>query len=308
MQVYRKKWLIGRNKAIQKEIETLDAQADHIRIVHLMACYEFPWDLSRALEIALFRTFSSPNIAQLLDKTHQFAQHGQKRYDDTGILIGEFVQQGYDSEIGQRAIAQMNKIHSFYAIPNEDYLYVLSTFVLDPITWLSKYGWRQLSPREQDALFYFFKEVGHRMGLQQIPETLAALRTFAKQYEAQHCHFEPANQRVANATVAIVAGWYPRWIRFAIKPIVCAMIDEPMRQAFGYPPAQSWLSNTLRFVLNVRKNIVRYINLENSPALLAKAHIRSYPSKAYHIETLGPTHLVKKNNEAADITSNISKS
>ena len=36
----------------------------------------------------------------------------------------------------------MNRMHGRYAISNDDYLYVLSTFVLVPIRWNHAYGWR----------------------------------------------------------------------------------------------------------------------------------------------------------------------
>ena len=43
--------------AILKEIQTLDPEKDHERIVFLSTCYEFPFDTIRDLEMALFRTF-----------------------------------------------------------------------------------------------------------------------------------------------------------------------------------------------------------------------------------------------------------
>jgi hypothetical protein len=35
-------------------------------IAHRLACYDFPWDVTRSLELALFRTFASPRIAGVL--------------------------------------------------------------------------------------------------------------------------------------------------------------------------------------------------------------------------------------------------
>jgi hypothetical protein len=37
------------------------------------------------------------------------------------------------------------------AISDRDYLYVLSTFVCEPIRWLARYGWRALSAEEEEA-------------------------------------------------------------------------------------------------------------------------------------------------------------
>src|SRR5919112_21086 len=79
--------------------------------------------------LALFRTFASPRIGALLHKTGEFEARAQKRYDDTDLIVSEIVEHGPDSERGARAIARMNAIHARFAIANEDFLYVLSTFV-----------------------------------------------------------------------------------------------------------------------------------------------------------------------------------
>jgi hypothetical protein len=68
---------------ITQTIQTLDPDRDHQQICHLLAGYEFPWDMTRALELPLLRTFCVPSIAKLLDRTGEFHHHGQKRYDDT---------------------------------------------------------------------------------------------------------------------------------------------------------------------------------------------------------------------------------
>ena len=63
------------------EIRRLDPVRDHVRIVHLDACYEFPFDTTRALELAFSRTFAVPSIAQLLASTGEFTDRALKRYD-----------------------------------------------------------------------------------------------------------------------------------------------------------------------------------------------------------------------------------
>jgi hypothetical protein len=94
-----------------------------------MTGYEFPWDTTRSLEIALMRTFCVPSISALLDKTGEFKHRPQRRYDDTGLLTTEIMKWGYDSERGIEAIGRMNAIHGRFKISNEDFLYVLSTFI-----------------------------------------------------------------------------------------------------------------------------------------------------------------------------------
>ena len=93
------------NRSILAQILKLDPVLDHSRIVHLDVCYEFPFDFTRADEFALYRTYAVPSIAKLLDSTGEFTERTQRRYDDTKLIISELVENGYDSERGQRAMA-----------------------------------------------------------------------------------------------------------------------------------------------------------------------------------------------------------
>ncbi|MBD0287845.1 MAG: DUF2236 domain-containing protein, partial [Flavisolibacter sp.] len=89
---YSKHFGLFRNRAITKEIVSLDPVRDHCHIVHLATGYEFPWDMVQALEVALMRTFCSPRVSGLLHRTGEFRNPGQKRYDDTALLVAEFIQ------------------------------------------------------------------------------------------------------------------------------------------------------------------------------------------------------------------------
>jgi hypothetical protein len=138
------------------EISSLDPERDHQRIAFLSCRVDFPWDTTRALEFALFRTFAAPSIAALLHKTQEFECRSQKRYDDTDIIVSEIMEHGYDSDRGRAAIARMNALHGRFHIPNRDFLYVLSTFIFEPIRWNQRFGWRRNgvklpSPRDRGA-------------------------------------------------------------------------------------------------------------------------------------------------------------
>src|ERR671928_1346179 len=104
------------------EIRRLDPVRDHQRIVFLSTRYDFPFDTTRALEFALFRTFCVPTVSALLDHTGEFAARPQKRYDDTDIIVSELMEWGYDSERGKRALRRMNQIHGRFQIANDDFL------------------------------------------------------------------------------------------------------------------------------------------------------------------------------------------
>jgi hypothetical protein len=91
------------------EIRGLDPVADHHRIAFLSTRVDFPFDTTRALELALFRTFGVPSISALLHRTGEFERRAQKRYDDTDIIVSELLEWGYDSERGKRALRRLNQ-------------------------------------------------------------------------------------------------------------------------------------------------------------------------------------------------------
>jgi hypothetical protein len=216
-----------------REIRRLDPVADHSRIVYLDTCFEFPWDTTRSLELALFRTFAVPSVAAVLDASGEFGRAAQKRYDDTDLILSTIVEAGYDSEEGKRAIRQMNRIHSRFEISNDDFLYVLSSFVFEPIRWNARFGWRPLIEAEKLATFEFWREVGRRMAINEIPESYAELERYNLDYEREHIRRSPAAERVGRATRDMFLAWFP-WLpkRFGAQAIY-ALMDEQLLDAFG---------------------------------------------------------------------------
>src|SRR5947209_14129056 len=97
--------------AILDAVRVLDPVRDHERIVFLSTCFDFPFDTTRALEFALFRTFAVPSVSGLLDRTGEFARGAQKRYDDTDILVSELMEYGYSSPRGRAAVRRINQLH-----------------------------------------------------------------------------------------------------------------------------------------------------------------------------------------------------
>ena len=77
--------------SIRDFIQTLDPVADHQQICFLSTCYDFPWDYTRALEFALFRTFGVAKGTPLLERTGEFVERTRKRYDDTVLILGELL-------------------------------------------------------------------------------------------------------------------------------------------------------------------------------------------------------------------------
>ena len=273
--------------SILDEIRGLDPVRDHQRIIFLCTCYEFPFDTTRSLEFALFRTFCVPSIAALLNKTGEFAARAQKRYDDTDIIVSELMERGYDSDRGKAALRRMNQIHGRFAIANEDLLYVLSTFVYEPIRWNARFGWRLMCPQERLAQFYFWREVGRHMNIKDLPDDYQEFERFNIDYERTHYRYTDANHRVGSATRDMFLSWFPRWLRPAGRPAMYALMDEPVLDAFGFP-RPSWMTrHIVNGALKLRAQALRWLPPRKRPRLRTLMKHRTYPN-GYVIEQLGP--------------------
>jgi hypothetical protein len=274
-------------QSILDQIRALDPVQDHARIVFLSKCYDFAFDTTRALEFALYRTYCVPSISTLLDQTGEFRQRPQKRYDDTDIIVSELMEWGYDSPRGRAALRRMNQIHSRFAIANDDFRYVLSTFVFEPIRWNARFGWRPLCEGERLAYFHFWREVGRRMNIREIPATYEEFERFNVDYERTHFRYSETNRRVGEATRDLFLSWFPRALRGLVRPAIYALMDDSLIDAFGFPRPGRGARAIVAGVLKLRATMLRLLPPRRRPFLRTESRQRSYP-RGYRIEELGP--------------------
>jgi hypothetical protein len=270
-----------------REIERLDPVADHQRIVHLDVCYEFPFDTTRALELALFRTFAVPSVAAVLDTTGEFAARPQKRYDDTDLILSTIVEEGYDSAEGRRAVRRMNQIHGRFEISNDDFLYVLSSFVFEPIRWNARFGWRPLVEIERLATFHFWRAVGELMAIHDIPESYDDFERFNAEYERRHFRRTDASRRVGASTRDMFLAWFPGLPKRLGAPAIYALMDEPLLDAFGFPRPPRAVRAAVEGALRARARVVASLPPRSRPRLRTRRRTRTY-RRGWKLEALGP--------------------
>jgi hypothetical protein len=276
------------NRAILQEILKLDPQKDHQRIAYLDSCYEFPWDTTRALEFALFRAFAVAKGTALLAGTGEFTQRTQKRYDDTVLLLAEILEHGYESERGRAALRRMNQLHGRYAIPNDEFLYVLSTFIFEPMRWNARWGWRHLTDHEKQASFFYWREIGRRMNIKNIPDDLDAFERYNRAFEQEHFRYAPNNHHLAVATRDLFFGWFlPKSLHRFGAPFIYAIMDDRLRDAVGFPAPSLRLRRFVDRALKVRARVLRFLPVRRRPRLITRQKHPTYPH-GYEIAELGP--------------------
>ncbi|OJJ63493.1 hypothetical protein ASPSYDRAFT_83555 [Aspergillus sydowii CBS 593.65] len=241
--------------------------------------YEFPFFFTKALQFALFRTYGIPTISRTLTKTSQFsgASTYLKRYTDTSALVQEFVGQAPSAARGQAAIVRTRYLHSGYRssgmILDDDMLYTLGLFAVQPVRFIQKYEWRELTDVEKCAIGTFWKSVGDglevsydalpsgktgfRDGLQWLEEIMA----WSDAYEEKCMLPDEKNREVADQTTAVLVYLVPKPAQHIGIKFVSFMMDDRLRKAMLYDAPPASYAGIFRFVLSARRFVMRYLAL-----------------------------------------------
>jgi len=214
-----------------------------------LAELEFPFTFSTSIFFALFKTYGIPSISKLLVATGELSDPitSSKRAADTGVLITEIVLNKPRSSRNLDAIARMNWLHARYRkagkITDDDMLYTLSLFVLEPIRWTSRFEWRDLTDLETCALAVYWKHLGEVMDIpyDKLPSSttgwrdglqwLEELEAWSKVYEDQHRVPDEHNKTLTRSTIEIALTNVPRAFHGLSLQFVAALLEPQLRQA-----------------------------------------------------------------------------
>lgn len=269
--------------------EQLDPVRDSHQISLHVSAYDFPWDNLQALSFALFRTYAVPSIGRLLDETGEFTGRVQKRYDDTGLLLEEVQRHGMGSARGRSAVRRINQMHAMYDISNEDFRYVLATFVVVPKRWMDDYGFRPMSPNEVAAVTNYYLELGRHMAIKDLPADYVGFEKLLDDYEREHFAFDPGGRRVADSTLDLMTtfppnSWAPKWV---VKRFAYSLMDEPLLRAFRYPVPTRFERAFFNGGMRLRARLLRFFPARSKPKWVsAYGYFRTYPA-GYEIDDLG---------------------
>jgi len=303
-------------------LQRLDPTKDFWEIMDAWSTIEQPSLTELALNLALVRTFAIPSISRLIDKTQQFAQKTIKRYEDTDIIMREISENDIDSKRCSLAIQRLNYIHSLYQIPNEDFLFVLSLFIYEPLRWAERYGWRTMTSTEVEAHFQTWRSIGYKMNIKDIPLTREAFKKYKEDYEKEFMIYAPSN----------VAVWKPILRMFLEESklislgeefgnhVFNALIpDDRLRCALGYQKPNALFSASVYFLLRMTQFVTRYLLLPRPKFFTARRtptcpvkqtaslpvtdqtfvpywnRLTNFYKKGYSIPSLGPKHALPGN-------------
>ncbi|KAI0867290.1 hypothetical protein GGS24DRAFT_495443 [Hypoxylon argillaceum] len=243
-----------------------------------LAEQQFPSVFSAAIFFALFKVFI-PSISRLLATTRQFGKLGDihatsKRAADTSVLLTNMIMRPPGSPQARLAVARTNYLHNIYRrtgrISNDDMLYTLSLFTLQPMRWTAIYDWRPLSDMERCALATCFKVWGedleityealpsHSQGWSDGLHWLDELDSWSQQYEEHHVEVSDFNVEVVNATRELVLCQIPKGLHGVVWGIVAIVLGPQVRRAMRITEPSNGLELVFNSMITLRKYILRY--------------------------------------------------
>ena len=200
------------------------------------------------------------------------------------------------SDRGQHMIKHLNWIHSHYEISNDDYLYTLALFIIEPARWMESFGYRPLSEREKYAGYLAFKSLGTAMNIKHIPESREAFVMWYQDYRRQHMVYHPNNKKVTDGLIVAMEDMFPFFIKPFIRPVILTLVNDPeLLIATGQKPPAQLTQIVIKGFMGIRKTLQKYINpwqhrsFDNSRL---GQHYKSYPD-GYQNSVLGPEKIVK---------------
>lgn len=144
----------------------------------------------------------------------------------------------------------MNFLHSNYIkagkILDDDMLYTLSLFALEPVRWINRYEWRNVSEFERCALGTFWKSIGDAMEISYdaLPSSKTGFRdglhwfeeieAWSVAYEAKAMVPHKDNYMTANATIEILLWEVPSFLKPLGRKSVYLLMEDRLRAAMMY--------------------------------------------------------------------------
>ncbi|XP_024539906.1 uncharacterized protein LOC112349549 [Selaginella moellendorffii] len=220
-------------------LASLHPVRDAHKILWYMYSVEFPFLSQKALEFGTIRTLGIPGITNLLFKTKYGLKDPQKRAADTNILVSEMIHHHVDSDRGSYAVRRLNGIHNKFKIPNDQFAYVLCLNVVSPIDFSERFGFRKWTDNEKEAAYVVWHDVGVRMGITTIPDSIPEMREYIRDYEAKNAILTDKNKSIVQDLKHLVLDAFPRPVQPLVETGICALIDPTIRSAVGLekPPA-----------------------------------------------------------------------
>ena len=165
------------------------------------------------------------------------------------------------SPLAQLALHRLNEIHGKYTISNEDFLYVLTIFIVEPVRWINRCGFRPLHRNEIEANHLKYMNIGIKMGIQHVPTTFDEAASYLDKYEERYMIYHPTNAKLAESTTALFLSKLPSFVHPIARQVMHSLCPPRLRKAMGFPEPSAWAYIVSNSALRIAQLTHRYLLL-----------------------------------------------
>jgi hypothetical protein len=210
---------------INREIQRLDPETDHARIMSMVAQYQMD-EFTLNFLVTLLNSYvvKPAHMAETQVFTNKAIRRPNQRMQDALGFFWTWYANGPDAPETIESVNRLNRIHGGVArhLPghfedSDDFNYVLGRLVVLQDRLLKKLGLGGMNPDVKLAQFNFAREISRhfrREGdreLDAFPESLEELERFVDQWEGKNHAYSPIQTDLVNALIyAFGERWFPR--------------------------------------------------------------------------------------------------
>ncbi|PVH77422.1 hypothetical protein DL98DRAFT_517383 [Cadophora sp. DSE1049] len=110
-------------------------------------------------------------------------------------------------------------------------------------------------------MFVYWREIGNRMGIQDIPPTLKKLKEWVVVFEKENMVYSDSNKICAETTMELYLRGVPSFAREFAKNAANSLLEDRVRVALGSPEPPAYVKHLVVFTLRARGWVVRNLFL-----------------------------------------------
>ena len=251
--------------------------------------YDFPAETRGGFQVAFYRPQAVPRMAAVLAGTGHIKADPGRRTLDTGIVILEIIEGGFDSPRGQKMVRLLTALHDRPDILQEDLTYVLCALIVVPTRFVDRMGWRPVLEVERVATWRFWSELGTRIGVEGLPTSYLDAEDRFDRYEATNLAASPDGRALTQMIVSAFARWMPKPLSPHLPEITSSLIDDSMfSDALGLPRPRRRTTAALNALYRARRIRQRLSPPSKTAGFVPGQTVGDVYPNGYQIDDIGP--------------------
>lgn len=252
------------------------------------ALWEFGSETRMGFQLAFLRPFCDPAMAATLVAAGRIAASPEKRAYDTGLVIHEVIAGGTDAPRARRMIAHMNRQHrAADGITPEQMFYMISVFMVVPIRYVERAGWRPVLDVEKQAAHHFYDRLGELMNIVDRPGTFEEAGQLVDEYERAHLEPNGDTLILGEDLLGVLKHRLPRPLQPLAGQLLATQIgDDVVAHAVGLPRATAAAVAVSEAGIRARRAVIPHLPAERQPSFTPGQRAGAVYAHGYKLEDI----------------------